>query len=509
MVQRLGKFFVHVHPNGLTLYIAELGAIRQVYARKKAFEKSDEACQGMPYLITPSISSCSGAEWQRHRRITAPPFNESNMAIVWHDSLRQTQDMTRWWSSNGEKGTKSSCRDTMILALNVLAAAGFGLTWNFAPAGQIPEGEDEFSAAYRDNLAPLITSIAVMMLTPDWLYNNGPDYPKLLTFVPKVIREHVLMARRFKLLMRRLVGERKALIEKGRFKDNVFLNAIIAKSSQLQVEQKSSSTKTEGSAHGGGLTEDEMFANIVDYNIAGHETTAHTLNYCFHVLAVEPQWQVWIQEELDHIFPASDLPLDPDKLSYEETFYRLKRCLAMMFEMLRVFPPVLMHSKECLAPKGQSHELNLGDRTMLVPHDTVVQLATYSVHLMPEYWGPDAKEWKPARWIQTPSTNDSTSTLAEKLEAETIAPPPIAKETFFPWSMGARDCPGKKFAQVEFVAVMASVLRQHKVEMVPLEGETFSDTRKRIWDYTRDSVPQLTINFREPDKYAIRLVPRA
>lgn len=233
----------------------------------------------------------------------------------------------------------------MILALNVLAAAGLGLTWKFVPAGQAPAEEDKFSAEYRDTFAPLVTNIVLMILTPKWLYDNGPDYPGLLSFLPEFLRKHVLGAKKFKGLMRQLVDERTTQIESGRVSDNIFLNAIIAKSRELKLETK---TKTESSSSGGGLSEDELFANIVDYNLAGHETTAHTLNYCFHVLAVEPQYQAWVQEELDHVFLAGDLPLDPDTLGYAETFHRLKRCLALMVGSI----PLTHHSQFPSASKA-------------------------------------------------------------------------------------------------------------------------------------------------------------
>ncbi|KAJ4385540.1 hypothetical protein N0V93_009969 [Gnomoniopsis smithogilvyi] len=502
--QKLGKVFAHVSPSEIILWAADVDVIRQVYSRKKSFEKSEAAHKTMPVLLSPSVSSVSGAEWQRQRRITAPPFNENNMTIVWHESLRQTRDMCELWSSAGEQGLKSCARDTMTLALNVLAAAGLGLKWDFTPAGHKLEGEDEFSAMYRDNLTPLITNLATLVLTPRWLYKYGP---KFASYLPRMFGEHVVMAKTFRSLMRELVETRRAEIKAGKATENIFLNAIISKS-LLDSSQKSDEKDAEENATlRSALSEDEVFGNMIDYNIAGHETTAHTLNYCFHILSVEPQWQKWIQEELDHVFAGSP-SIDPETLNYGETFYRLKRCLALMFEMLRVYPPVLTHSKQCLAPKGRGQELHIDGRTIYVPAETTICLPAYSVQMLPEYWGPDSREWKPSRWIQQQdnkiNSNDYKASLADTLESETISPPPIAKETFFPWSLGARDCPGKKFAQVEFVIVVAYVLRHYNLEAVPLPGETFQDTRKRIWDYTRDSISQITIHVREPDKYALR-----
>ena len=40
-----------------------------------------------------------------------------------------------------------------------------------------------------------------------------------------------------------------------------------------------------------------------------------------------------------------------------------------------------------------------------------------------------------------------------------------AKGAFLPFSEGARACSGKKFATVEFVAVLFTLLREHRIEL--------------------------------------------
>lgn len=220
----------------------------------------------------------------------------------------------------------------MTLALNVLALAGLGLSWDFLPAGQEAEGEDEFSTMYRNSLAPLLTNIVMLSLAPQWLYDYGPRFAK---YLPQTIADHVLRAQKFRSLMRQLVDERRAEVKAGKVKDYIFLNAIIAKSEEMQQQ---SDAKSDGLGTGDGLSEAELFANIVDYNIAGHETTAHTMNYCFHILGVHPEWQEWIQQEVDYVFP--DLPLELANVDYEQTFYKLKRCLALMVSPLpNILPP--------------------------------------------------------------------------------------------------------------------------------------------------------------------------
>lgn len=117
--------------------------------------------------------------------------------------------------------------------------------------------------------------------------------------------------------------------------------------------------------------------------------------------------------------------------------------------------------------------------------------------MMSEYWGPDPQDFKPSRWIKDGPTSE-----------EEFHQPTDDREAFFPWSLGARICPGKKFSQVEYVAIISYVLRHVRVEAVPLEGETPEATQVRVWENTRDSEPQVTMNMRNPEKVRLRLIGR-
>ena len=72
--------------------------------------------------------------------------------------------------------------------------------------------------------------------------------------------------------------------------------------------------------------------------------------------------------------------------------------------------------------------------------------------------------------------------------------------TFIPWISGPRVCPGKKFAQVEFVAIMASLFRTHRVKPMDLVGETMEDTNRRVRKVVDDSGLKITLSMRHPEK---------
>lgn len=119
----------------------------------------------------------------------------------------------------------------------------------------------------------------------------------------------------------------------------------------------------------------------------------------------------------------------------------------------------------------------------------------------PRYWGPDSLTWRPSRWIV--NSNDSThGDLGTRLAQESLLVPD--KGTFIAWSEGARSCPGKKFAQVEFVATMAALFRNYRAEPIALGGETPDAARKRVLAVVKDSNVELLLQMRNPDSVSVR-----
>ena len=72
--------------------------------------------------------------------------------------------------------------------------------------------------------------------------------------------------------------------------------------------------------------------------------------------------------------------------------------------------------------------------------------------------------------------------------------------TYFPWSDGPQNCPGAKFSKVEFVAVLACLLRDHRVTIVREPGESFENAKRRAVDTLEDCDLQLLLRMRDADK---------
>lgn len=194
------------------------------------------------------------------------------------------------------------------------------------------------------------------------------------------------------------------------------------------------------------------------FMLAGHETTAHTMHYTLIFLALNPQYQREIQKELDSLFPDRTTKLD-----YERDYPKLADgwINAALNETLRLYQPVLHIPKTSHEP----HILRTRDYgDVMIPPGWAIELSAIGVHRNPRYWSPDPDSYRPDRWFISKQAENVNSWRSSDGEEERLKKP--ARGSFFPFSEGFRACLGKKFAQVEMVAVMAEFLRNHSVELV-------------------------------------------
>lgn len=114
---------------------------------------------------------------------------------------------------------------------------------------------------------------------------------------------------------------------------------------------------------------------------------------------------------------------------------------------------------------------------------------------LPEYWGPDSLSWTPKRWII--KGNGSGSLADEQLFQPRDG-------VYTPFASGPRVCPAKKFAQVEFVAVIAQLFRDYKCTPVRLQEESMEEARKRVIDVVEDSNVLNTLKMLHPERVKLR-----
>ena len=107
--------------------------------------------------------------------------------------------------------------------------------------------------------------------------------------------------------------------------------------------------------------------------------------------------------------------------------------------------------------------------------------------------------WDPARFIFKNLDEVDDGIESEQLRSST-------NENYFAWLYGERVCPGKRFSQVELVATLAVLFRNHRVEPVPEKGETVSEARKRAQNVSLDVQMVLLNEMHQPQSLGLKWV---
>ncbi|HSK98617.1 MAG TPA: cytochrome P450 [Euzebyales bacterium] len=182
---------------------------------------------------------------------------------------------------------------------------------------------------------------------------------------------------------------------------------------------------------GASMTDDQIRDHVVTLLLAGHETTANTLTFAWHLLAANPDMERRLHAEIDAVLAGRSATMaDGDRLPCTR---------GVIAEALRLYPPSWAMTRQARAAS------ELGGR-QVVPGDVVV-MSQWVVHRDPRWW-PAPLRPEPERW-----TSDA------------VADRP--RYAFFPFGAGVRQCIGESFARTEAVLALATLARRWRLRPVP------------------------------------------
>ncbi|VAI06008.1 unnamed protein product [Triticum turgidum subsp. durum] len=164
-----------------------------------------------------------------------------------------------------------------------------------------------------------------------------------------------------------------------------------------------------------GLREAENFIvdNCKSIYFAGYESTAVTAAWCLMLLGLHPEWQDRVRQEVLHL-------------------------TMVIQETLRLYPAGAFVSRMAL------EELKLGG--VHIPKGVNIYIPVSTMHLDPKLWGPDAKEFNPARFSH--------------------ARPQL--HSYLPFGAGARTCLGQGFATAELKILISLIISKFALNLSPL-----------------------------------------
>ena len=181
-----------------------------------------------------------------------------------------------------------------------------------------------------------------------------------------------------------------------------------------------------------GLREAENFIvdNCKSIYFAGYESTAVTAAWCLMLLGLHPEWQDRVRQEVLDV--CGGRPLDSQSLQ------NMKNLTMVIQETLRLYPAGAFVSRMAL------QELKLGG--VHIPKGVNIYIPVSTMHLDPKLWGPDAKEFNPARF------SDARPQL----------------HSYLPFGAGARTCLGQGFATAELKILISLIISNFALKLSPL-----------------------------------------
>jgi cytochrome P450 len=198
---------------------------------------------------------------------------------------------------------------------------------------------------------------------------------------------------------------------------------------------------------GNAMPNSQVVKEIMTILVAGHETTASTLNMVWYLLSQNPQVETLIWAELEnvslHQFPRME---ELSKFVYTRL---------VIDEALRLYPPGWLLTRRAL---GDDY---LGE--YFVPAGTEIYISPYIIQRRPDVWV-NPESFQPDRFR---SVN-----VREKRSASML-----------PFSAGPRNCIGEVFARTEMqvhLMTVASRMRLTYDQKSPLKFEAGVNLRSRI-----------------------------
>ncbi|KAG1866200.1 cytochrome P450 [Suillus subluteus] len=197
------------------------------------------------------------------------------------------------------------------------------------------------------------------------------------------------------------------------------------------------------------MSKEEVVAQMKVLLLAGYETTSISLTWALIELSRHPDVQTSLRKEL-LAFGA-----DP---TYDQLKANLPYLDAVVHEILRLHPPVGESTRIAAAddviPLSEPVRTESGEMTdsISIAKGTLITISGTSINRSSAIWGPDAKEFKPDRWL----TEDGISGKAKEVQGH---------RHLLTFVDGPRTCLGKDFAITEFKTVLSVLVKNFVFEM--------------------------------------------
>jgi cytochrome P450 len=348
----------------------------------------DHVIRKSKWFFGEGLLTNEGESWLRQRRLSQPAFHRERIASYARIMTGYTSQMLDTWKQDA---TLDIHQEMMQLTLRIVVRALFNVE-----AGQI---------------GAISTAMNVMMRNSTGLRLLLPPAARYLP-TPSMIQ--------FRRAVRQLDDTVYGIIA-ARRRNDTDSGDLLSMLMQARDED------------GGRMTDKQLRDEVMTFLLAGHETTALTLTWTWHLLAQHSALQEQLQNELQRVLAGrvpefADLP----NLTFTEQVIK---------ESMRLYPPAWSVARTVVS------EFEL--RGYRIRAGANVVMSQWIMHRDPRYF-PDPESFDPGRW---------SPERAQKLP----------RFAYFPFGGGPRQCIGNSFAMMEAILLLATIAQRFTLRAVSSE----------------------------------------
>jgi cytochrome P450 len=377
------------------IWITDPGMVKTVMLEKRqAFQKPPSIKRVLGGLLGRGILITDGDDWKWQRQASAPMFRVQDLQGFVPTMVEAAQRRMDLWKKTAGSGpiVRPIDDETREITFDVIAAT-------LLPSGErlLAPGIDRAMGRFQS--ATAWSMVFAMLKLPEWLPRPGKRAKR---FGERTMRESV----------RKMLAERRAMATPP---DDLMQRLMLAKDPET----------------GQTMSDELLIDNLLTFYLAGHETTAKALAWTLYLLALAPDWEARLLEEIERVTGGG--PVEARHID------QLVLTTQVVQESMRLYPPAPMTSRMC------TEDTEVGGH--MIKAGTQVIVPIYAIQRHKKLW-----------------------TDPDRFDPERFAPDKAAKinrYAYMPFGAGPRICIGMAFAMMESVAILATMLRAAKYELTP------------------------------------------
>ncbi|KAF9042273.1 cytochrome P450 [Panaeolus papilionaceus] len=482
------------------LYVSDPQALQSIIMKDQdSYEETAVFIETNKAIFGPGLVATIGEQHKKQRRLVTPIFQVSylkKLTPLFYDISEKLASVMSREIETGDVDSKERKSGVLDMSewMGRVALESVGraiLGYSFDPLDS--PHNNQYTSAIKE-LIPTLFSLALVRQFAPFLSKLGPASfrRKLVEWTPhQAVQKVKDMSDVMHQTAQSILEEKRRAFstEKMEDSDDKDIISILLRSNEVAKEKGREQ-----------LSDVELTGQMTVLIFGAQDTTSSLLSRILHLLSLNPDVQKRVRQELHEARNDNVLADNPNRLGYD-ALSELPWLDAVVKETLRLYPPVPFVRRTAIRDTVLPYSRTEADgavkpATIRVPKGTTLFVSILGCNRLEAVWGPDAKQWKPERWLDPSRGAENPNVKYTPPMGDGLRPPGIY-HNMLSFLGGGRSCVGYRFALIEMKVLLATLLAKFE----------FSCTKDEVvWNLSQIIGPSVKIGEEEKKGLPLKVV---